>query len=71
MLTRKVFAPDRGSYRITLPRAFVETLGIEAGDRLKVDLRDRKIILTPVADVRQDLTATGAATTTGRVIDIE
>lgn len=56
--------PFTGSYRITIPRAFIETLGLEPGDHVKVDLRNRTIILTPVAAIRQDQTATGAATTT-------
>lgn len=60
MLTRKVFKMKE-SRLITIPADICNMLGIEAGDRLGVDVENRKIILTPAEPTKAHA---GAASTT-------
>lgn len=56
--------PHTGSYKTTMPRAFVKALGMQPGDGMNVELEGKKIIFTPIAGpIRQDKPATGAEQT--------
>jgi len=67
MITRKMPKPYTGSYRVTIPILFIETLGIIPGDKIRIDLKDNSIILTPVTStVLQDRDVTEADATTFR-----
>ncbi|MBN1134292.1 MAG: AbrB/MazE/SpoVT family DNA-binding domain-containing protein [Methanosarcinaceae archaeon] len=60
-LLRKLQKTGKDSYIVTLPKSLVLVLGIEKGAFLGIELQNRKIILSPVAQARQDSAATREA----------
>ena len=34
--------------QVTIPKALVEELGLKVGDKLDIDIEDRKLVITPV-----------------------
>lgn len=47
--TIKIGKPYNGSHKVSLPSVFLEILELGAGDRLRVDLKGKSMILTPIA----------------------
>ncbi|MCD4821848.1 MAG: AbrB/MazE/SpoVT family DNA-binding domain-containing protein [Methanococcoides sp.] len=62
MLTRKV-QKSRETYFVGIPAQACRLLGIEKGTVIEMEMRNDKIILTPVLDAGQANTRTGAEPT--------
>ena len=51
MKRRKGYTRLSGKHQVTIPQAVVESLGIEAGDELKVEAENGRIVLEPALSV--------------------
>jgi len=54
----------RTGFQIVIPKQFADMVGITSGIEMEMRYQNNELVMTPVAVVRQDQTATEAGTTT-------
>lgn len=67
MISRKITRDPSGAYRVTIPRDIAELMRLKPGEKVSFDIKDKKIIVTPITrSILQDGRVTGAEATTFR-----
>ena len=56
-MTQIAIRQSGGANIVSLPKAIVQTLGLEVGSKLNLSVENNKIILTPVVESLEDLLA--------------